>query len=110
MIERTDGLSGGSGFVMGLITGATLGAAAAFLFARKSGWELRGDLADRVGDLGQTAREKWNDVAAATSSAVDKGREAYRQAVGVAQETVNDAIQSADRVQDAIKETAKRVS
>ena len=78
MTERYQEGSGGGGFTMGLVVGAAFGAVAAMLFAPKPGWEMRRDLADSAGDLGQTAKDRWEDVTEAASSAVDKGRRGLR--------------------------------
>src|ERR1700688_4239203 len=91
-------------FVCGLLTGAALGATAAILLAPKAGWKMRRDLADGVGDLGQAAKDRWGDVTAAASSAVDKGREAFEQARGTVQDVADSASKSADRVKGAVKE------
>jgi gas vesicle protein len=85
MAERYEQGSGGGGFTMGLVVGAAFGAVAAMLFAPKPGWEMRRDLADSAGDLGQTVKDRWDDVTEAASSAVEKGREVYGEARGTAQ-------------------------
>ena len=97
-------------FVCGLLTGATLGAAAAILLAPKAGWKMRRDLADGVGDLGQTAKDRWGDVTAAASSAVDKGREAFDQARATVQDVADRASKSADRVKGTVKDAASDVA
>src|SRR5436190_3921551 len=72
---------GDRGFLLGFIAGAVLGTACAMLFAPRPGAETRQGLADGVRELGQAAREKWADVTAAASAAVDKGREEYDRTV-----------------------------
>jgi len=72
---------GDGGFVLGLIAGAALGAAGAMLLAPKAGAETREGLANGFYGLGQAAREKWMDLSETASAAIDKGREAYEQAV-----------------------------
>ncbi len=44
---------GGSGFMMGLLTGTVLGAGLGMLFAPKSGSELRGQLSESASHLGR---------------------------------------------------------
>jgi gas vesicle protein len=102
--------SSGAAFVCGLLTGVTLGAAAAMLFAPTAGSDLRQDLADRVGNLGQAAKDRWGDVTAAASSAVDKGRDAFDQARGTVQEAADSAAKSADGVKGAVKDAAREVA
>jgi gas vesicle protein len=98
--------SGGAAFVCGLLTGVTVGAAAAMLFAPKPGRDMRRDLADGATDLGQAAKDRWRDVTEAASTAVDKGRETYHQAVGSAEQVADSAGQSLDNARDAVKEVA----
>jgi gas vesicle protein len=107
MAERhePDG-SGSAAFVCGLLTGVTLGAVAAMLFAPKPGREMRRDLADGAGELGQAAKDRWGDVTEAASKAVDKGREAYGQAVGTVQRVADSASKAADGVKGAVKDAA----
>ena len=56
--EHTMAASGG--FALGLIWGAAIGAAVAFLVAPRSGAELRGQIADSVNRLGQRARDSYD--------------------------------------------------
>jgi gas vesicle protein len=97
-------------FVCGLLTGAALGAAAGILLAPKAGWKMRRDMADGAGDLGQAAKDRWGDVTAAASSAVDKGREAFEQARGTVQDVADRASKSADRVKGVVKDAASDVA
>jgi gas vesicle protein len=105
MTERYDKGSGGSGFTMGLVVGVTFGAVAAMLFAPKSGSETRRDLADSAGDLRQAAKDRWENVSEAVSSAVDKGRETYDQVVGTMQAVAHVAEHSVDAATDAGQKT-----
>jgi gas vesicle protein len=102
MAERYGEGSGGSVFVAGLVVGTALGAAASLLFAPKPGWEMRRDLADTASDLGQAAKDRWDDVSDGVASAVDKGRETYDQAVGNVGQ-VADSAASTDGAKDAVK-------
>ena len=59
----------GASFVLGMMTGAFIGAGVALLFAPKSGQEMRQQLgeqyrglADRVGETTQTLRESANTL------------------------------------------------
>jgi gas vesicle protein len=104
MTERYEEGSGGGGFTMGLVIGAALGALAAMLFAPKPGWEMRRDLADS--ELGRAAKDRWEDVSEAVSSAVDKGRETYDQAVGNVQQVPDSAGKAIDGAKDAVRKAA----
>jgi gas vesicle protein len=106
MTERYDEGVGSGGFLSGLVVGTALGAAAAMLFAPKPGWEMRRDLADTAGDLGQAAKDRWEDVSEGVASAVDKGRETYDQAVGTVRQVADDAGRSVDGAKDAVKKVA----
>jgi gas vesicle protein len=102
--RHDDDSSSGGGFVLGMVTGAALGAALAMLFAPKAGAEVRQDLAGTVGDLSQVAKDKWADVTTAADSAMDKGREAYGQARGTVQQAADTANQSIDRAKDVVND------
>jgi gas vesicle protein len=104
-----DDRSGGGAFFMGILTGSLLGAALAVLFAPKRGSDMRRDLADGAGGLGQAAKERWDDVTAAASSAVDKGRDAYDQARGSAQDAAETVGKSADRIKEVARDAADAV-
>jgi len=110
MTERYDEGSGGGGFTMGLVVGVAFGAVAAMLFAPKPGWEMRRDLADSAGDLGQAAKDRWEDVSEGVSSALDKGRETYDQAVGNVRQVTDSAGKSIDGAKDAVKKAADSVA
>jgi gas vesicle protein len=82
-----EGESGGGGFVLGLLCGAALGAAIAFMFAPKAGAELRQTLYDSTGDIRKKAYDAYgqatqtvNDYVAKGREAVDRGRQAFDSA------------------------------
>jgi len=64
--------NGGSGFLTGLLLGATLGAVAALLFAPKSGKDLRRSLRDE----GEKLRD---DAEGVVEGLRRKGEEAYQK-------------------------------
>jgi gas vesicle protein len=72
--------SGGSSFVMGLLTGTVLGAGLGMLFAPKAGSELRGQVAEQAGHLANTASESYRRASEAAGTLAEKGREAYDRA------------------------------
>jgi gas vesicle protein len=74
------------GFLKGMLIGTAIGAGLGMLFAPKAGSELRQDVVGGVGNLGQTAKEAWEDVTSTVSSAVEKGREAYDEEVKAARQ------------------------
>jgi gas vesicle protein len=95
--------AGGGAFATGLMVGIAVGAVAAMLWTPKPGWELRRDVADGAGDLGQAAKRRWDDVTDVVSSAVNKGRETYDQAVGSVTHVAAAAATSVDSATDAAK-------
>lgn len=82
MANEYDYEVGGSGFMMGLLTGTVLGAGLGMLFAPKSGSELRGHLsesyhkaADKATDLAEKGRDMGRDVMGRAKDAVSRGAE-----------------------------------
>lgn len=71
---------GGSGFVMGLLTGTVLGAGLGMLFAPKSGSEIRGQISDSANTVGKTASEGYRRAADAAGHVAEKGKEYYGRA------------------------------
>ncbi|MBI1874686.1 MAG: YtxH domain-containing protein [Acidobacteria bacterium] len=72
--------NGGTGFVMGLLTGTVLGAGLGMLFAPRSGSELRHQIADTAGQWKHTAGDQYRRAAEAAGTIADKGREVYDRA------------------------------
>ena len=90
--------SGGGGFLLGLLTGAFVGAALGVLFAPKPGAELRKGIADQAQNAAHTATEGYQKASATASEWVDKSRSAYEKArVAV--------VQGAGEVQRFVSET-----
>jgi len=108
--RRYDDRSTGMGFVCGLLTGVTVGAGLAMLFAPKAGADMRRDLADGASDLGRTAKDTWQEVTTSAGAAVQKGREVYEQAKGTVQNAADTASKSVDRVKTAVKDAADDLS
>ena len=52
---------GPEGFLLGMLTGAVIGAGVAILLGSKTGSKLRASVADRVESLRQTAKDKWEN-------------------------------------------------
>lgn len=101
--------SNGSGFMMGVVCGAAIGAAVGLLLAPKAGSELRQQLYDSSGRLRRKATEGYNAAAETVSSAVDdvmergsdavrRGKEAYENVRQTATDVSNEAAQAASRV------------
>ncbi len=65
--------SGNMAFVAGLFAGAVLGTGFGLLFAPRKGSELRGEIADRAAEFGNTVSKTIDEV-------TEAGREKYEQA------------------------------
>ena len=63
-------------FMMGLLTGAVVGAGIGMLFATKSGSELRNQLSEQVGALANQAQEGYRKVTENAGQLGEKGKEA----------------------------------
>ena len=70
----------GSGFIMGLLAGAVLGAGLGMLLAPKTGAEFRGQLGEQARTFGSRASEQYRRASEAASGWAEKGREAMNQA------------------------------
>lgn len=71
---------GGSGFVVGLLTGTVLGAGLGMLFAPKKGSEIRAHIAEGANTVGRTASESYRKAADTASNIAEKGRGLYDRA------------------------------
>ena len=106
MNAKNEDRSNRGAFLCGLLTGITVGAGLAMLYAPKRGSEVRRDLADGASDLGQAARDTWQDVTTTASAAVQKGREAYEQTRAAVQGVADSTSQSVDRAKQAVADAA----
>ena len=76
--DRIDHEGGrGGSFVMGLLTGAVLGAGLGMLFAPKAGSELRSRLSGQAEELANQASEGVRRAGSTASEWAEKGREVY---------------------------------
>ncbi len=102
--DRFDGDRGNGGsFVMGLLTGAVLGAGLGMLFAPKAGSELRDQLSDQAGNLANQASDGYRKATENAAEWVDRGREMYDKAKGAVP-------RGADEAQRYVGDTANDVS
>jgi gas vesicle protein len=87
-----DAAAQSSGFVMGLLCGAALGAALGLLFAPKRGSELRTQLYDSTERLrrraSEVANEAYSQASGTVDDLVDKGRSAIRRGRQKAEDTI----------------------
>jgi gas vesicle protein len=71
---------GGGGFIMGLLTGAVIGAGIGMLMAPRAGADLRGQVAEQAKTFGTKASEQWSKASEAATGWAEKGREVVTQA------------------------------
>ncbi len=71
---------GGSGFMMGLLTGTVIGAGIGMLLAPRAGSDLRGQVAEQAKNFGSKATEQWGKASEAAAGWAEKGREVVNQA------------------------------
>ncbi len=76
--------SGGSGFMMGLLTGTVLGAGLGMLFAPKSGSEIRGKIGESASQVGEKSREIVDRARDAVSRGAEEARRLGEKASRVA--------------------------
>ena len=70
----------GGGFMLGLLTGAVIGAGIGMLLAPKAGADLRGQVADQARTFGNKAGEQYRRASETASQWAEKGREMVNQA------------------------------
>jgi len=85
----------GSGFLMGVVCGAAVGAAVGLLMAPKSGSELRQQLYDSTGRLRRQAVDGYAEVVERGKKAVQQGQETYNDIRQSAVDTAHQAVQAA---------------
>ena len=102
--DRND--NGGVGFVMGVLTGAVIGAGLGLLFAPKAGSELREELSAQANDLANQASKGYKRATKTAGEWADSGREMYGQARDVVTrgaDQARDAVsRGADQARDAV--------
>jgi gas vesicle protein len=89
--ERDTAIAASSGFAIGMLCGAAVGAAVALLIAPRAGAELRGQVSDSANRLGQRARDTYGRV-----------KETYDRA----SETVSEVTSRATDLADGLAECA----
>lgn len=69
----------GSSFMLGILTGAFVGAGVALLFAPKSGTEMRAQLSEQSRRLADRVNEQTESLRATAGQLRDQGRERVQQ-------------------------------
>lgn len=78
--DRSENGTSGGGFMMGLLTGAVLGAGLGMLLAPKAGADLRGEIGEQARNLGTKASEQYRRASETASDWAGRGREMVNQA------------------------------
>jgi gas vesicle protein len=73
--DRFDNEGQGNGFMMGLLTGAVLGAGIGMLLAPKAGNELRGAIGEQARNLGNMASDQYRRASQTAGGWAERGRE-----------------------------------
>ena len=89
--DRYDNEGQGNGFMMGLLTGAVLGAGIGMLLAPKAGSEMRGALGEQARNLGNMANDQYKKASETATGWAERGREYVDKAREAAQRGVEDA-------------------
>src|SRR5436309_3060744 len=72
--DRYESAGGGSGFVMGLLTGTVLGAGIGMLLAPKAGADLRGQVAEQARNFSNIAADQYKRAGETASDWAERGR------------------------------------
>jgi gas vesicle protein len=89
--DRYDEEGQGNGFMMGLLTGAVLGAGIGMLLAPKAVTELRGAIGEQARNLGNLASEQYRRASTTATGWADRGREFVDRARDAVQRGAEDA-------------------
>lgn len=88
--DRFEREEGSGAFLMGLLAGTVLGAGLGMLFAPRAGSELRSQISDQAGRWKNTANDAYQQASEKVTQFVDRGREAYEKARGMATGTAGE--------------------
>jgi gas vesicle protein len=89
--ERYENEERGGGFMMGLLTGAVIGAGLGMLLAPKAGADLRGQIGEQAKNLGNKASEQYRRASETASGWAGRGREIVNQAREAVQRGADEA-------------------
>jgi gas vesicle protein len=70
-----EGIGGGGGFMMGLLTGTVLGAGLGMLLAPKAGSELRGVIGEQARNWSNVASEQYKNAREAAGTWAERGKD-----------------------------------
>lgn len=107
--ERYTTSDGNSSFLMGLLTGAAIGAGLGLLFAPKPGAELRGQLSEQAGNLANTAAQGYRRATRTASQLADRGRDLYDKAGNIVSRAAGDARDAIDDARGFASDAASNI-
>jgi gas vesicle protein len=106
MRDYHDAESHGGGFIVGLFTGALIGAGLGLLLAPKSGSQLRQQLWNRAGDLADAAEQAYGRAAETVNDLTHRGSEFGREAYSAGRDLASRATDEAERFAGDVAERA----
>jgi len=95
-----------SGFALGLISGAVVGAGLALLFAPKTGSKLRSDLAESMDSLRSAIANRYQDLADRAGVEIDNLHETVDTATDVLESRAKAAVEAAARKLRSVEPSA----
>jgi gas vesicle protein len=102
--------SNGGGFMVGLFTGALIGAGIGLLLAPKSGAELRKKLMSRAGELADTVEQAYGHATETVGDLAQRGTEAGREVYSAGRDLASRASSEAERFVDDVATRANRAT
>ena len=100
----------GGGFVMGLITGAAVGAALGLIFAPKRGSELRDDLARSTEGIRRRASQAYDTVSDTVSDLASKGGSMVSNMLNKSEDVLAQGQKAMEVGRDVVDQTRSAVS
>jgi gas vesicle protein len=89
--------NGGGGFMVGLFTGALIGAGLGLLLAPKAGAQLRDELWNKAGDLADKAQQAYGRATETANDLAQRGSEVGREMYSAGRDLASRAANEADR-------------
>lgn len=99
---------GSSGFALGMLTGALVGAGLALLFAPKPGADVRSDLTESMGTLRDAVTRRVRDMADRAGVELENLQDSVDRVTHAVESTANDVINSAYSAADSAASAAQR--
>ena len=112
--DRSHDYNGGGSFVMGILTGAVVGAGLALLLAPKAGAALRNQLSDQAANLAKTAsdtaQEGYRRASETANDWADRGKDAFSKAREVVAKGADDGKDMYGKAREAVAKGADEVA